>query len=223
MYYKHTVDQYESDLLFVAHSLVLSINEKDLHIVKPFPCNGSCIRFYLKFQLVLWGLKLWARRRGIYCNLVGFFGGIHLAVLTTFICCRFPNASGTTLISRFFETYTFWPWPTPVMLQGDLDAMALVAANKGNPMQEIVEQVRDRSTVFTCFQNSGLFKFLLLEFRHIPCKMEAQVDSRYHQPSQAKGLTRGIHDHLHPLSMARAVHNCLHRSGLCSSTFAFLQ
>ncbi|KAI3990194.1 hypothetical protein MKX01_029172, partial [Papaver californicum] len=66
-----------------------------------------------KFRLVLRCLKLWARTRGVYCNLVGFFGGIHLAVLTAFICCRFPNASGTTLISKFFETFAFWPWPTP--------------------------------------------------------------------------------------------------------------
>lgn len=47
LYHKHTVDQYESDLLSAVHSLVLSINDKDLHIVRPGPCNGSCIRFYL--------------------------------------------------------------------------------------------------------------------------------------------------------------------------------
>ncbi|RZC56081.1 hypothetical protein C5167_014947 [Papaver somniferum] len=76
-----------------------------------------------KFQLVLRCLKLWARRRGVYCNLVGFFGGIHLAVLTAFICRRFPNASGTALILKFFETFAYWHWPTPVMLQDIIPPM----------------------------------------------------------------------------------------------------
>ncbi len=39
--------QYESDLLSVVHSLILSINETDLHFVKSGACNASCIRFSL--------------------------------------------------------------------------------------------------------------------------------------------------------------------------------
>ncbi|OVA13561.1 Poly(A) polymerase [Macleaya cordata] len=73
-----------------------------------------------KFQLMLRCLKLWARRRGVYCNLVGFFGGIHMAVLTAYVCQRYPNASINTLISKFFETFALWPWPAPVMLEGSL-------------------------------------------------------------------------------------------------------
>ncbi|GKV28442.1 hypothetical protein SLEP1_g37501 [Rubroshorea leprosula] len=46
-FYKHSVAQYENDLLSVVHSLILSINETDLHLAKSGPCNGSCIRFYL--------------------------------------------------------------------------------------------------------------------------------------------------------------------------------
>ncbi|MCL7030998.1 hypothetical protein MKW94_023398 [Papaver nudicaule] len=76
-----------------------------------------------KFQLALRCLKLWARRRGVYCNLVGFFGGIHLAVLTAFICRLFPNASGAALISKFFEIFAYWPWPTPVMLEDMIPPM----------------------------------------------------------------------------------------------------
>ncbi|KAF8397484.1 hypothetical protein HHK36_016401 [Tetracentron sinense] len=46
-FYEHTVDQYESDFFSVVHSLILSINETDLHFLKSGPCNGSCIRFSL--------------------------------------------------------------------------------------------------------------------------------------------------------------------------------
>ncbi|KAA8527345.1 hypothetical protein F0562_034940 [Nyssa sinensis] len=97
------------------------------------------------FQSLLRCVKLWAKRRGVYGNvrafiivmdfsylcltfawsehcvaylqLFGFFGGVHLAILAAFICQRHPNASLSTLISSFFKTFSFWPWPTPVTLQ----------------------------------------------------------------------------------------------------------
>ncbi|KAK9283797.1 hypothetical protein L1049_012051 [Liquidambar formosana] len=46
MFYKRKVDQYESDLLAVVHSLLLSM-ETDLHSVDSAPCNARCIRFSL--------------------------------------------------------------------------------------------------------------------------------------------------------------------------------
>ncbi|KAA8539457.1 hypothetical protein F0562_026149 [Nyssa sinensis] len=54
-YYKLSMDQYESDLLSMVNSFMLSINEIDLHIVKTGPCNGSCIRFSLVKLLRLSG------------------------------------------------------------------------------------------------------------------------------------------------------------------------
>lgn len=44
---KIPVAQYESDMLSVVNSLILSINETDLQIVKSSACNASCIRFSL--------------------------------------------------------------------------------------------------------------------------------------------------------------------------------
>ncbi|XP_055818439.1 nuclear poly(A) polymerase 3-like isoform X2 [Solanum dulcamara] len=69
------------------------------------------------FQAVLRCIKLWAKRRGVYGNLLGFFGGVHLAVLSAFICKRHPTASLSALFFIFFKTFAFWPWPTPVVLQ----------------------------------------------------------------------------------------------------------
>ncbi|XP_077231981.1 poly(A) polymerase 3 [Tasmannia lanceolata] len=70
------------------------------------------------FQSMLRCVKLWARRRGIYSNLFGFFGGIHLAILAAYVCQRHPNASISALISGFFETFYSWNWRKPVILQG---------------------------------------------------------------------------------------------------------
>ncbi|XP_058084354.1 nuclear poly(A) polymerase 3 isoform X2 [Magnolia sinica] len=69
------------------------------------------------FQSMLRCIKLWARRRGLYSHLLGFFGGIHLAILSAHICQRHPNASISALISIFFDTFSRWPWPSPVTLQ----------------------------------------------------------------------------------------------------------
>ncbi|CAN6219992.1 unnamed protein product [Urochloa humidicola] len=46
-----------------------------------------------KFQALLRCLKLWARRRGLHCHYLGFFAGIHLAILAAYVCRRYPNAS----------------------------------------------------------------------------------------------------------------------------------
>lgn len=53
----------------------------------------------------------------IFClQLLGYLGGVHLAILAAYVCQRHPDASLNTLIMNFFRTFAFWPWPTPVML-----------------------------------------------------------------------------------------------------------
>ncbi|XP_076898210.1 nuclear poly(A) polymerase 3-like isoform X1 [Bidens hawaiensis] len=69
------------------------------------------------FQQLLRCVKLWAKRRGLYGNLFGFYGGVHLAVLTAFVCQRNPSVSLAGLVLIFFKTFASWPWPTPVLLQ----------------------------------------------------------------------------------------------------------
>ncbi|KAL7188856.1 hypothetical protein ACSBR1_038668 [Camellia fascicularis] len=75
------------------------------------------------FKSLLRCVKLWAKRRGVYGNLLVFFGGVHLAILAAFICQRHANVSLNGLISNFFKTFAFWDWQTPVILQ---DGMVLV-------------------------------------------------------------------------------------------------
>nr|GEW77637.1 nuclear poly(A) polymerase 3 [Tanacetum cinerariifolium] len=69
------------------------------------------------FQELLRCVKLWAKRRGVYSDLFGFFGGTHLAILAALICEKNPSASLLDLISMFFKTFAFWPWPEPVILE----------------------------------------------------------------------------------------------------------
>lgn len=53
--YKRKMDQQESDLLSVVHSLLLSIEECDLHTVKEGYCNLGCVRHSLVKLLKLSG------------------------------------------------------------------------------------------------------------------------------------------------------------------------
>ncbi|XP_076952110.1 nuclear poly(A) polymerase 3-like isoform X2 [Bidens hawaiensis] len=69
------------------------------------------------FKELLQCARSWAKRRGVYSELFGLFGGIHLAVLAAFICIKNPSGSLVNLISAFFKTYAFWPWPEPVVVE----------------------------------------------------------------------------------------------------------
>jgi len=71
-----------------------------------------------KFQVLLRSIKLWARRRGLHCHLLGFFAGIHLAILAAYVCQRCPNATDNGLFTMFFEIFAHWPWHIPVDLHG---------------------------------------------------------------------------------------------------------
>ncbi|KAF7150041.1 hypothetical protein RHSIM_Rhsim02G0094100 [Rhododendron simsii] len=52
-----------------------------------------------------------------YHQLLGYFGGVHLAILGAFICQRCPNAILSGLISSFLRTFAFSNWPKPIILQ----------------------------------------------------------------------------------------------------------
>ncbi|KAF9578864.1 polynucleotide adenylyltransferase [Lunasporangiospora selenospora] len=69
------------------------------------------------FRIALRTIKLWAHRRAIYSNMLGFLGGIAWAMLVARICQLYPNACAATIISRFFTILYKWPWPQPVLLK----------------------------------------------------------------------------------------------------------
>ncbi|AEE74415.1 poly(A) polymerase 3 [Arabidopsis thaliana] len=71
------------------------------------------------FQSLLRCVKLWAKRRGVYGNLNGFLGGVHMAILAAFVCGYQPNATLSSLLANFFYTFAHWQWPTPVVLLED--------------------------------------------------------------------------------------------------------
>ena len=69
------------------------------------------------FRLTLRAMKLWARKRGMYSNVMGYLGGVSWAILVAKICQMFPKLKPNKLIKKFFEVYSNWDWSTePVLL-----------------------------------------------------------------------------------------------------------
>ncbi|KAJ3030190.1 UNVERIFIED_CONTAM: polynucleotide adenylyltransferase [Siphonaria sp. JEL0065] len=69
------------------------------------------------FRTALRCIKLWAKNRGIYSNVMGFFGGVAWAIAVARICQLYPNAAAGVVVNKFFNIMGKWNWPQPVLLR----------------------------------------------------------------------------------------------------------
>ena len=104
----------ESDL--IAHSTIRSLNgyRATCEILQLVPSVD-------KFRLTLRVVKLWAKKNGLYGNMLGFLGGASWAILVAKVCQMAgpdsTSVSCTNLIYQFFFTFANWEWPKPVFIK----------------------------------------------------------------------------------------------------------
>ena len=69
------------------------------------------------FRLALRCIKLWAKKRGIYSNALGYLGDLSWAMLVARTCQLYPNAAASIIVNKFFFVFEKWMWPRPVLLK----------------------------------------------------------------------------------------------------------
>jgi len=73
-----------------------------------------------EFRLTLRVIKLWAKKNGLYGNMLGYLGGASWAILVAKVCQLYGNegyVGSINLVPRFFYTFANWNWPEPVYIK----------------------------------------------------------------------------------------------------------
>lgn len=137
---KTQIDEIELDLLFARLSLKNIPDEFELsdgNILRNLDqkcvrsLNGcrvtdailSLVPEIEPFRLALRAIKLWAKKRGVYSNAMGFLGGVSWAMLVAKTCQLYPLAPAATIVQKFFLVFQQWPWNRPVELRKSQEDM----------------------------------------------------------------------------------------------------
>lgn len=93
-----------SAIYWISH---LQVTDEILHLVPDIPV----------FRTALRTIKLWAKKKGVYSNVLGYLGGVSWAMLVARTCQLYPHAAAATIIQKFFLVFSQWTWPKPVHLK----------------------------------------------------------------------------------------------------------
>lgn len=108
------------DLTLDDKNLLKNLDEKDLRSLNGTRVTDEILQLVPKptvFKHALRCIKLWAQQRAVYGNIFGFPGGVAWAMLVARICQLYPNAVSSAIVEKFFNIYTKWNWPEPVLLK----------------------------------------------------------------------------------------------------------
>jgi poly(A) polymerase len=108
------------DLDLLDHNILKTLEEKCVVSLNGSRTTDEILRLVpsiATFHMALRCIKLWAKRRGLYNNAMGYIAGVACALLTARICQLYPNSSAATIVMRFFKIYQQWKWPQPVILK----------------------------------------------------------------------------------------------------------
>lgn len=102
------------------NNLLRNVTETDVRSLNGTRVTDEILRVVPNpnvFKHALRSIKLWAQRRAIYSNVMGFPGGVAWAMLVARICQLYPNAVSAVVVAKFFRILGQWAWPQPVILK----------------------------------------------------------------------------------------------------------
>ncbi|ORY82692.1 hypothetical protein BCR37DRAFT_379720 [Protomyces lactucae-debilis] len=108
------------DLELTDNNLLRNLTETDVRSLNGTRVTDEILRVVPNanvFKHALRSIKLWAQRRAIYSNVMGFPGGVAWAMLVARICQLYPNAVSCVIVAKFFRILGQWNWPQPVLLK----------------------------------------------------------------------------------------------------------
>lgn len=119
------VSSVPNNLELTDNNLLRGLNDIDLRCVNGTRVTDRILQLVPQtrvFRVALRAVKLWAQRRAIYGNVVGFPGGVAYAMMVARVCQLYPKAAAPRIVQRFFWLIRHWQWPSPVLLQKREDA-----------------------------------------------------------------------------------------------------
>ncbi|CAK5071343.1 unnamed protein product [Meloidogyne enterolobii] len=123
------IENIKGNLNFIDGKINSMIKLKDpLYIQSILILSGYRIAYRTKFFMLdknkweifsdlMRAVKHWAKQKGLYSNVFGYLSGTALILMTAKICLIYQSASLTFLVQRFFQIYSLWEWPVPIILE----------------------------------------------------------------------------------------------------------
>lgn len=112
--------QLPSDLTLKDSALLRGLDDAELRSLNGTRVTDEILNLVPEkstFRLALRAIKLWAQRRAIYANIMGFPGGVAWAMLVARVCQLYPKAAAAVVVNKFFLVISKWQWPQPVLLK----------------------------------------------------------------------------------------------------------
>ena len=114
------ISSVSSNLTLKDSSILRGLEERDMRSLNGTRVTDEILDLVPQqktFRTALRGIKLWAQRRAIYANIMGFPGGVAWAMMVARVCQLYPQATGSVVIGKFFRIMRQWKWPQPVLLK----------------------------------------------------------------------------------------------------------
>ncbi|KAI7880776.1 polymerase [Lichtheimia hyalospora FSU 10163] len=170
-----------TDLDIDNDELLVSMNEKDIRSINGTRVADAILQLVPDidtFRTAVRCIKLWAIRRGIYSNILGFLGGVAWAIMVARVCQLYPNACASTVASKVFGIMVNWQWPHPVRLCDDKEGPSLVNLQSWDPKRNYMDRAHKMPIITPAYptmcathnMTNSTFKIVIGE-----CKRAAQI------------------------------------------------